>query len=187
MARLYNNAARDAAIRNLANLNLELLQDLHALVTPLTDAQYQRVQAPMESSIGAHIRHILECYEQFAKHREAATLSYDRRDRCPELESKPQVALECIDRLCKDLVTLQDDGALELHHITINSDELASRSSIARELAHLIDHTTHHLAMVSVAGKLAQMQLPPELGYSVATLQHLRNQNDKDDPISSHA
>lgn len=184
---LDDNAASDAAVQTLANLNLELLQTLRQLLAPLTSAQYQRVQEPLESSMGAHIRHIVECYEQFTHHVESGSLSYDRRARCQELESHPQVAMERIDALCTQLRTLQKDQPLQLDHATAMNTTIASRSSIGRELAHLIDHATHHLAMVDVAGKLARVQLPPQLGYSVATLTHLRSQNDLDDAISSNA
>lgn len=184
---LNDNPASDAGVQALAKLNLELLQKLRQLLGPLTPAQYQRVQPPLESSMGAHIRHIVECYEQFTHHADSGTLSYDRRARCQELESLPQVAMERIDLLCTRLHALQTDRPLQLDHATAQNTTIASRSSISRELAHLIDHATHHLAMVDVAGKLAQVQLPPKLGYSVATLTHLRSQNDLDDAISSNA
>ncbi|MFK7915670.1 MAG: DinB family protein [Pseudomonadales bacterium] len=182
-----NNAAPDAAVQILANLNLELLLELRALIEPLTPAQYQEVHAPLESSIGAHIRHIVECYEQFAKHSASGTLSYDRRARCQDLEGQPEIAIQRIDQVCQNLRALEQDRPLQLDHVTAQDSNVASQSSLGRELAHLIDHATHHLAMVDVAGKLAQIPLPPELGYSVATLQHLRNQNYLDDAISSNA
>lgn len=182
-----DRSTRHAAVATLVQQNLQLLQQVRALLVGISESVYCAVQTPLDSSIGAHVRHILEYYEQFVAAQGALNMSYDARERCPELESRPAVALERIDALSQVLLNLADDQPLQMHHALITGGTVDTHSSVARELAYLLDHTTHHLAIVSIAGRLAQLKWPAELGYAASTLQYQHNQNDSDGALSSHA
>lgn len=154
----------------------ELMNDLALLIAKFSVQQYRTPQAPLPSSIGAHVRHILECHQQFVIGRPQGLLNYDDRARCAMLEESPIEALTVIKTIRQDLAGIDRDGSLSLEQ----GDGCRMATSVARELRHLVDHATHHLATIAIAGHLAQIALPDDLGLAITT----RN-NQKTDTLGS--
>jgi hypothetical protein len=48
-------------------------------------------------------------------------------------------------------------------------------SSVARELQALSTHTVHHFALIAVALRAHGVEVPPDFGYSPATLRFLKD------------
>jgi uncharacterized damage-inducible protein DinB len=108
------------------------------------------------SSIGQHIRHILEFYLLLVSGSFSGTISYDKRQRDKRIEQDPQFAIETINRLITGVDTL-DENQLVKFEGDFTADGSADHfvhSSVGRELAYCIEHSIHHQAIIK-AGLIA--------------------------------
>ena len=108
------------------------------------------------SSIGQHIRHILEFYLLLVSGSFSGTISYDKRQRDKRIEQDPQFAIETINRLISGVDTL-DENQLVKFEGDFTADGSADHfvhSSVGRELAYCIEHSIHHQAIIK-AGLIA--------------------------------
>ncbi len=127
----------------------ELLEDLHALVAGL-EAEVYRADAAGMSSVGRHVRHILDHLEALASAREGRVV-YWRRTRGTAVETAPEAA-------CAALLVARDwveqwagspDRELQVRDMTgprRGEAEVTCASSLRRELLWVASHTVHHLA-----------------------------------------
>jgi uncharacterized damage-inducible protein DinB len=108
------------------------------------------------SSIGQHIRHILEFYLLLVSGSFSGTISYDKRQRDKRIEEEPRFAIETINRLITGVDTL-DENQLVKFEGDFTADGSADHfvhSSVGRELAYCIEHSIHHQAIIK-AGLIA--------------------------------
>jgi uncharacterized damage-inducible protein DinB len=108
------------------------------------------------SSIGQHIRHILEFYLLLVSGSFSGTISYDKRQRDKRIEEEPRFAIETINRLITGIDTL-DENQLVKFEGDFTADGSADHfvhSSVGRELAYCIEHSIHHQAIIK-AGLIA--------------------------------
>jgi dihydroorotase-like cyclic amidohydrolase len=64
--------------------------------------------------------------------------------------------------------------------IHINVEVFNAESSSARELAYLLEHTTHHLAMIKISlnNEIEAIKMPENFGVALTTIHH-RNSSIK--------
>ena len=131
----------------------ENLQQIRTLITSFQEEQYQyKSQLLSDTSIGQHVRHILEFYLCLLNGVSRGLVNYDDRNRDLELEQNPSFALAFIDKLCIDIQALNPDQELQLagnfssEVKTIN----AIKTSINRELAYCLEHSIHHQALIKI-------------------------------------
>lgn len=108
------------------------------------------------SSIGQHIRHILEFYLLLVSGSFSGTISYDKRQRDKRIEEEPRFAIEAINRLITGIDTL-DENQLVKFEGDFTADGSADHfvhSSVGRELVYCIEHSIHHQAIIK-AGLIA--------------------------------
>lgn len=106
------------------------------------------------STIGAHIRHILEFYISVVNSSGHMRINYDNRARDKQLETDPNAAISTIDLLCSLLCEDFNDEQVYLEcNYTINngSDCDTVLTSRYRELAYNLEHSIHHQALIRVA------------------------------------
>ncbi|MCL4409176.1 MAG: hypothetical protein M1356_02450 [Gammaproteobacteria bacterium] len=122
------------------------LAELRNLLNRLSNDDYTYAAAlPHAPTIGRHVRHIIEHYEQLLDHSHCGSVNYEQRPRQHILEQSTQHAIRAINRLEQQLTgaTLQLDQSLMLF-----TESEAIKTSFARELNYLFNHTVHHLATV---------------------------------------
>lgn len=144
----------------------------------LMDSQtYQKKRSFMlESSVGMHVRHILEFYDCLLENElPPSSINYNQRQRDLNLESNPDIAILKIDCLIKLLDLLPD----EPHSILVitegeDYDITSHESSIERELLYLNEHTTHHMAIIRMAAChfLPAYSFPESFGIAPSTLHY---------------
>lgn len=120
-----------------------------------------------ESSIGAHVRHILDYYECFFKglckdipggirggHAEGdgINIDYNSRQRDKRIELDKAYAMDRLRGTVERLDALPNGSDSMNQIILINTDaaEVYVRSTIGRELQFLLMHTIHHYAIMAV-------------------------------------
>jgi transcriptional regulator of heat shock response len=148
-----------------------LFQQIRDFLCQLTEEQYnQRLPVLYGSSIGQHLRHVIECFEELEKGYEAGTVNYDNRQRNLLLETDKDLAAESMDQILssidkKDkLLQLAAIYSMDENHRTIVG------TNYYREWMHNIEHTVHHMALIKTgAQSLAGIQLPASFGTAVST------------------
>jgi uncharacterized damage-inducible protein DinB len=149
------------------------LASLRSVVATLPGSAYGASPSRVSGTIGAHVRHCLDHVRALVSHAGTGELSYDSRLRGTPVETDPGVAVEEIDRLCAELEDLDDaplDRPINLRSLTErDGTPLTTMSTFGREVAFVIQHTIHHLAIVAVLLDQIGVQVPPDFGLAPST------------------
>ncbi|MEM1229526.1 MAG: DinB family protein [Pseudomonadota bacterium] len=167
----------------LLTQNQHTLAQVLEVLEQVPMAIYTRSYAPVNSSMGTHVRHVLEFYRLFLCGCAEGPISYERRRRDPALEQDPVRIRTETQGLLDGLAQLKTDRPVLVEHC----DRTLARSSVLRELQFLVDHATHHLAMVNIIGALAGVALPEALGVAQATLAYTATDLHRDDPTTAYS
>lgn len=142
------------------------LLELHALQPAASYAQ----------GYGPHLRHVIEHYEALIHAAPGSAIAYDRRERDLPLQSDPQLArrrllaldaaIQAWNRPASEPLTVLLRGRLD------GRVELASPSSLARELMFLAGHAIHHYALIASHASAQGLPLPEGFGKAPATAHH---------------
>ena len=156
--------------------NLRLLRQALGLIRQLDDTIFRTEQSG-NSSVGAHLRHVIDCYRCFLRGLDGGKIDYDGRQRDPRLEHERSVAETALDQLVAGFETLPRDLDRPLE---VKVDSAAwgpgalhwQASTLGRELQFLVSHTVHHFALIALL--LRQQGHEPGAGFGVApsTLEH---------------
>lgn len=122
------------------------------------------------SSIGEHVRHILEFYVELINGYDSGLVNYDQRTRDHQLQTIRSAAVFKIKQISNQLI-LTDKALL----ITSNDEQSNDRviSTYARELMYNLDHTIHHMALIRVAVCLTtSISLATHFGVAAATINY---------------
>ncbi|MDD9889734.1 MAG: hypothetical protein OXU30_05255 [Gammaproteobacteria bacterium] len=131
--------------------------------------------AETNSTIGAHVRHILERYQCFFAGIQTGVIDYDARKRDKSIESNIEAAsfaLTSLSRRIKsmDLAKLPGTTMQVRESVHPESPLAEIPSTFDRELMGLISHSTHHLAIIALIAKSQGYQLPEDFGKAASTI-----------------
>ncbi|CAN5331633.1 hypothetical protein BH23BAC2_BH23BAC2_00390 [soil metagenome] len=135
----------------------ENLKEIRTLLILITDEQYQYKSDILSgSTIGQHVRHILEFYTCLMNGQISGNVNYDSRKRNPLVETKVFSAIEVIDSLSARLSGITVDKPIQLvgnYTLSNEGDNQYVISSLNRELAYNLEHAIHHQALIKVGLK----------------------------------
>lgn len=159
-------------MKPLIDANINVLMQIRELVILCNDSVYNSVIAHTQSSIGKHIRHILDHYRAVMQGQAMKNIDYNYRDRGNDEETVPAKALVQIDLLTEWFLRYSiEDCALtvtsEVKLDSVHSSELPSNNK--RELLYLINHSIHHVAYAALLGKLQGLTIPEHIGLAPCT------------------
>lgn len=146
----------------LIDSNVAILRQAIELLGKLSEKQYCHSEAcGAPSSVGKHVRHIIEHYQSFLSGLDAGLVNYNSRPRCAEAETSRQFARQAVQLVIEQLQQI-DTPALDLDQLvdvylqtTVRGDsEPPVRSTLAREFVFLHGHAVHHFAQLT-----SQLQL----------------------------
>lgn len=164
--------------------NISSIESVRGIVAPLSDATYARtVEAVFAGSVGKHLRHMLDHYQQFFRGWPERLVDYDCRERSQAVETSVADGVQQIDRLCELLSGLrnaaQQDPALLSATLQVryaSSPEmitgLLTDSTLSREMAFLHSHTVHHIAMMTVILQQVGVAADRRLALAPSTARH---------------
>lgn len=154
----------------------ELLLQEAEFVAGLTDAQYAQAPDADGSSIGCHLRHALDHVRALLLGVDLAVIDYDRRERGTDIERFRSAALGLIRRLHDELRCLfaaRADQPIRVQAmLRPDGTAVSARSSQARELVFVLNHTAHHHAMMAATARRFGAAVSPSFGYAPSTLAH---------------
>ncbi len=177
MTSLLKSPHLDLAVRD----NLEALAQGRDLLAALGEAAYvRREPACFNSSIGGHLRHVIEHYESFLQAQRTGMVDYEARARDVRIENEPAYAVMRLEQLREDLSSLADDfleSNVEVRSEMVGQEDAApcNPSSVGRELEFLLSHTIHHYALIAVVCALGGKPTPVDFGVAPSTLRFRRH------------
>ena len=143
---------------------------LYVYLNAVTPYQYtSQIPTLTNSTIGQHTRHIVEFFVCLLDQEAHETINYDLRKRNSRLEIDPIFAIETIKKIEAGIGDLSFDKVVMLQTLY---QEAPIPTTIQREIAYLLEHTIHHLAMVRIGINEAapQLQLPVDFGVAKSTV-----------------
>jgi hypothetical protein len=150
----------------------QLLLQLQDVLERLPDKQYATpVDLLSGATVGQHVRHIVEFFQELDKGYESGTVNYDRRSRSHKLETDRTLAISRLSETALAVDRPDKDLALMAHLSAGDDEPVVIRTSYFRELVYNIEHMVHHMALLRVGiAVVAKMPLPAQFGVAASTL-----------------
>ncbi|MDG3583611.1 MULTISPECIES: hypothetical protein [Galbibacter] len=158
----------------------QTLQQLKEIILLFNAQQYAKpLQVLNGSSIGMHVRHILEFYQCLMLSIEIGEVNYDTRNRDLKLETQPKHATVLIEEIMAFIKSVKKDVNLLLKGSYCNEDasrQIEVSTNLNRELVYNIEHMVHHLAIIKIGLKELDptIVLNQQFGVAASTI---RNKN----------
>lgn len=153
-----------------------LLDQLNELILQMKDEEFTAAHPLLSgNSIGKHVRHILELFEEMIRGIESGCISYDDRRRSIGLESSVVAAVSKAHEMMLPLELLQDKTVgLKGNWSAEDTMPFIIQTSVFRELAYNIEHAIHHMAIIDIAVRSAypHLRLPLNFGIAPATIRY---------------
>jgi hypothetical protein len=129
------------------------------------------------SSIGAHIRHVLDRAHCVVEGFTNKNIDYDNRRRQKALEQNPQLCVKELERILSEIRNFKGDLDETVYvSETVREDGLKVniKSTYNRELLDIILHMVHHLATMKFILEKNGVMMDKDFGKNVSTIIHER-------------
>lgn len=156
----------------MINHCIQNLWQIKKLICQMKEEDYSKKLIVLSgSSIGQHLRHILELYQCLLDGSISNEVNYDNRKRDFKLENDPAFALNFIEEITDKLTHLEGDKMLTLFgSFTADSDNnTAILTSFYRELAYNLEHSIHHQALIKIGLSAMGLSYLVDSDFGVAT------------------
>ena len=155
-------------MKRCIEMNLETLTKIRDLLCEVDPESYRHCHANFfDSSIGGHVRHILDFYERFFEATDGQPIDYAKRKRDTAVEQDPKAAVEMLDGI-RSRIEFVTDGP-----VTVVSDSGESfDSSFGRELEFMAGHAVHHNAMIVAMSQIRGVTVSTEMAFAQSTLKY---------------
>jgi len=131
------------------------------------------------STIGSHVRHVLDHFSAYQVGVDAGCIDYNRRSRSSDIERVPKRALKEL-AVFRDWMSLAADHSVSLWvetEVSIQQQcSVRLHSNSHRELVYLINHAYHHIATAMTIARALEVSVPCHMGIAPATASHLRRE-----------
>ncbi len=134
-----------------------------------------RTEACFNSTIGGHIRHILDHYHCFFQGLASGMIDYDDRQRETTTEDNPDTGGQIIRQYRTALAALDEplDRVVQVKMATGGDhDQVWSTSTVGRELQFLVSHSVHHYALIATICAIIGVPVPADFGIAPSTLRY---------------
>ena len=157
-----------------------LEQAIH--LTDLIDDDVYVSTSPLSprGSIGGHLRHILDFYQNFVAGMQSGYINYNLRHRGLLIERDRGHAHQ---RITETVAALRSIPVLEgARPLLVSSEENGEgdlvwcMSSVLRELDFLQSHTVHHYSLVAMLFRLHKIDPGEDFGVAPSTLKHWKEE-----------
>lgn len=164
----------------MSNSYVNVVEQAISLLNDISSTDYQQVLTPhFSSSIGAHIRHVVDHFVAVKGRCPNTGINYNNRNRYNDIEQFPQAAIIAL----QDLITwlhevcnqqLLNSKVLVTTEIDIShSKSTTCESTLEREIVFATSHAIHHYALIRIIRNMQGKELPQSFGYAPATIAHL--------------
>lgn len=162
----------------LKNEAIKQLLSVQSILSQIKDDDYNKALITLKgASIGKHVRHLVEFYECLLFNNFDNIINYDKRKRNLLLEENVKYTEDFITEIIDALTQIETNSRVLLVSNYQNQD-ITMESSMYREITYNIEHTVHHLAIISIAIPIHfnYINLSENFGYADSTIQYLKSQ-----------
>lgn len=173
-------------LQSIIASNTDAIEQLNTLIRRLDDDQYGVTVCDIAvSTLGCHVRHIIEHYQCFFEGLDKALIDYDARARDPQVECHREVAQQHLALLIEKLNAIEGqeyagDERLQVLLQTARDQAVvpATQSTLCRELVFLHGHTTHHFAQMALHMRAMGVDIDAQFGMAPSTQRYLQKVQD---------
>ncbi len=152
------------AIKNNIEQNIALLNQINDEVL----TTHYKVLG--QSTIGQHLRHIIEFYNCLLDGYTSKTINYDNRKRELAIENNTIIAIQKLKHIVLNLD--KPDSTLNLMQPCVLGEQIIT-TTYYRELLHNLEHSIHHQAIIKIALlNNTSIILPSHFGVAPSTIEH---------------
>ncbi len=168
-------------ISQLISTNCQLLAQSVEMIEMISSEAYTQRESPLyASSVGEHLRHVVEHYQMFLSGVESGVADYDARIRDLRISTDPAFAKWTIHQVGLALEHMPSSDKPVSVRLASSHDGshpmIVSDSSLCRELQYLQAHTVHHFALIAMILRLQGMELATDFGVASSTIAHKESQ-----------
>jgi hypothetical protein len=147
---------------------------LNGLLAEISDADYiQSSDVLFRSTIGQHVRHIIELFQCLENGYEKGIVNYEKRQRDYCIETDRSLASRLLFEIVGNINARNRDIILEAEDYGEGNERIQIPSNYYRELAYNLEHTIHHMALIRAGlRELSSIRLPEEFGVAYSTLKY---------------
>jgi lipoprotein signal peptidase len=159
----------------LTSIASDTFIQLKYIIDQLSKEQFsKKLELLNNSSIGQHVRHVLEFYICLSQGIKTGYVNYDNRVRNLSLESDPNYAMVILDELSAVFCCDEIEDTVLTNSIEYKGVIIEANSSVSRELIYLIEHSIHHYAIIGIAlrSHFIHVSLPHNFGIAYSTAKH---------------
>ena len=155
-----------------------MAKQISNLLDQIDQASYHKPLAVFKgSSLGQHVRHILDFYTCISKGCANDLIDYSKRQRDARIEQDKNFAKAMLNNLSEEICGLDEAALIQVRADFSTETELDRpivHSSIGREIMFAYDHALHHLAIIKIGIQTAfpNLDLEENLGVAPATVKY---------------
>lgn len=128
----------------------EMLLKLRCFLQSISNEDYE-FQNGQESTVGGHVRHVLEFFQSFILSIDSKVIDYDNRNRNKMMEVNREYAISILDKILCEVDKISEEMLSE--EVTVKESvsiefKASASSSFGRELMFLVSHLVHHMAII---------------------------------------
>lgn len=143
------------------------------LLNSITDEQYSNTSAPpYYSSIGSHMRHILDVFSCIFNGLETKQVDFSARERNPLAEQKTAAGIAYFNSVISQLHTLTEDDFEMMIAVTddLGTGKITANYTLGSALIQAHSHAIHHFATIGFIINRLGVELPDkDFGYNPTT------------------
>ena len=144
------------------------LDMLNCLLSELSDLDYKNKGTHI-TSIGAHVRHIIEYIQMLIYSDLNVPVNYENRKRDFKIENDREYAKNLLNELKTKLHKTDKP-------VSVIEDSVVYKSSYLREMLYMHEHIVHHCAILKIEfNSLSYLNVDPCFGFAKSTLKHMNN------------
>ncbi|CAN5462235.1 hypothetical protein BH11BAC2_BH11BAC2_19780 [soil metagenome] len=150
---------------------IQVFEELNDTLSQLDDNVFATSSQHLNgSTIGQHVRHIIELYQCLEAGYEAGIVNYDNRKRDLRLQTEIKFAESTLSEIIAMLGREEKPMLMETALGTDDGFTMIS-TNYYREVVYNLEHTIHHMALIRVAiQELTPLILSASFGVAPATL-----------------
>ncbi len=128
------------------------------------------------STIGHHVRHIIEMFLSLEKGYKSGIVNYEIRKRDNRIETDKDFAQQLLREISQGLDKINKELQLEGVYNDDSDELLYFSTNYYREIVYNLEHTIHHMALIRVGvNEFGRIVLPETYGVASATVKHNRS------------
>jgi hypothetical protein len=124
------------------------------------------------ASVGEHLRHIIELYQEMIKGYQSGVINYEKRERNKSLQNDPLAAVQTLHQVVPALKKADKAILLETNYSLEEQMPLVIPTSYFREVIYNIEHTIHHMALIRVGLASLNIRVPENFGVAPSTIKY---------------